>query len=58
MEKNGATVTEQNIKTICSQFSVNENWLRTDSGKCFLKTKNKKNFSVYLMSFFLLYKNI
>lgn len=42
MEKNGATVTEQNIKTICSQFSVNENWLRTGSGKIFLENKKKQ----------------
>lgn len=28
MEKADSTVTEQNIRTICSQFSVNENWLR------------------------------
>ena len=42
MEKNGATVTEQNIKTICSQFSVNENWLRTGSGKIFLENEKKQ----------------
>lgn len=42
MEKNGATVTEQNIKTICSQFSVNENWLRTGSGKIFLESEKKQ----------------
>ena len=42
MEKSGATVTEQNIKTICSQFSVNENWLRTGSGKMFLENEKKQ----------------
>lgn len=42
MEKNGATVTEQNIKTICSQFSVNENWLRTGSGKIFIENEKKQ----------------
>ncbi len=42
MEKSGATVTEQNIKTICSQFSVNENWLRTGSGEMFLKNEKKQ----------------
>lgn len=42
MEKNGSTVTEQNIKTICSQFSVNENWLRTGSGKMFLENEKKQ----------------
>lgn len=49
MEKNGATVTEQNIKTICSQFSVNENWLRTGSGNMFLETekKHKEFFDIF-----------
>ncbi len=42
MEKNGATVTEQNIKNICSQFSVNENWLRTGSGSMFHKKEKKQ----------------
>lgn len=42
MEKDGATVTEQNIKTICSQFSVNEGWLRTGSGKMFLDNEKKQ----------------
>ena len=42
MEKSGATVTEQNIKTICSQFNVNENWLRTGSGKMFLENEKKQ----------------
>lgn len=42
MEKGGATVTEQNIKTICSQFNVNESWLRTGSGKMFLENEKKQ----------------
>lgn len=42
MEKSGSTVTEQNIKTICSQFNVNENWLRNDSGKMFLEEQKKQ----------------
>ena len=41
MEKSGSTVTEQNIKNICSQFSVNENWLRTGFGKMFLENEKK-----------------
>ena len=45
MEKSGSTVTEQNIKTICSQFSVNENWLRSGNGQMFLeKEKKQKEF--------------
>lgn len=42
MEKDGSTVTQQNIKTICSQFSVNENWLRTGDGKMFLESEKKQ----------------
>lgn len=42
MEKNGSTVTEQNIKAICSQFSVNEKWLRTGSGNMFLENEKKQ----------------
>lgn len=35
MEKEGTKVTEQNIRAICSQFSVNEKWLRTGEGEVF-----------------------
>lgn len=42
MEKSGATVTEQNIKAICSQFSVNEDWLRTGCGKMFIENEKKQ----------------
>lgn len=45
MEKDGSTVTEQNIKTISAQFSVNENWLRTGLGEMFLESdKRQKEF--------------
>ena len=42
MEKNGSTVTEQNIKSICSQFNVNEHWLRTGLGQMFLENEKKQ----------------
>ena len=42
MEKGGSTVTEQNIKAICSQFSVNENWLRTGNGKMIIENERKQ----------------
>lgn len=42
MEKEGATVTEQNIKTICAQFNVNENWLRTGKGNLFVENEKKQ----------------
>ena len=49
MEKDGATVTEQNIKAICSQFSVNENWLRTGTGDMLLENerKHKEFFEIF-----------
>lgn len=49
MEKKGSTVTEQNIKTICSQFNVNENWLRTGQGEIFFKydKKHKEFFTIF-----------
>ncbi len=49
MEKGGSTVTEQNIKVICSQFSVNENWLRTGVGDMFVENdrKQKEFFAIF-----------
>lgn len=49
MEKSGSTVKEQNIKIICSQFSVSEAWLRTGSGNMFLENdrKQKEFFDVF-----------
>ena len=49
MEKKEATVTEQNIKAICSQFCVNENWLRTGDGNTFIESdrKQKEFFAIF-----------
>lgn len=49
MEKDDATVTEQNIKMICSQFSVNEDWLRYGHGTMFIEQskKQKEFFSIF-----------
>lgn len=49
MEKEGATVTEQNIRAICAQFSVNDSWLRTGYGKIFLENdkKQKEFFDIF-----------
>ena len=35
MEKEGNTITRQNIKIICDAFNVNENWLCTGEGDMF-----------------------
>lgn len=42
MEKENGNVTEQNIKLICAQFSVSEEWLRTGTGKMFLENEKKQ----------------
>lgn len=42
MEKKDATVTEQNIKAICSQFCVNEDWLRTGHGEMLIESDRKQ----------------
>lgn len=41
LEKCGSTVTEQNIKAICAQFHVNENWLRTGEGPMFTQSDER-----------------
>ena len=48
LEKDGATVTEQNIRSICSQFHVNEQWLRHGEGEMFIKDNR-----IYLDQFLL-----
>ena len=42
LEKPYSTVTEKNIKIICSQFSVNEHWFRTGEGEMFLENQKKQ----------------
>ena len=36
IEKGNRSVTEQMFKTICREFNVNENWLRTGEGEMFV----------------------
>ena len=43
MERNGAT--EQNIKSICSVYHVNEEWLLTGKGEIFFITPYEKEIS-------------
>ena len=40
IEKDGSTVTEQNIKAISNLFNVNEEWLRTGQGNKFIEQKD------------------
>ncbi len=48
MEKDGSTITEQNIKIICAQFNVNENWLRTGFEKMFIENEKKQKEFFYI----------
>jgi transcriptional regulator with XRE-family HTH domain len=38
MERDGSTVTDQTIKTICLRYKVNEPWLRTGTGEIFTQS--------------------
>ena len=48
MEKNGSTVTEQNIKSICSQFNVNEHWLRDGTGGMFIEQTKDEQIATFM----------
>lgn len=49
LEKDGSTITEQNIKNICTQFSVSEQWLRSGIGEMFIYNdkKQKEFFNIF-----------
>lgn len=52
IEKGNANITERTIISICSQFNVNEEWLRNGTGEMFnIENKNYKEF-------FSIYKNL
>jgi transcriptional regulator with XRE-family HTH domain len=43
IEKGTNNLTEQNIKMICKEFNVSEDWLRTGNGEMFIqRTKNQE----------------
>ena len=46
IEKDGSTITEQNIKAICTQFFVNEDWLRAGRGEMILV--NERNQQAFI----------
>lgn len=45
MEKDGFLVTPQSIKSICSVYHVNEEWLLTGKGEIFFVTPYEKEIS-------------
>ena len=52
MEKDGATVTEQNIKAICSNSALTKSGFVLDMGICFRKvTEKNKSFLISFMNF-------
>lgn len=42
IEKDGSTVTEKNVQSICRAFDANEVWLRTGNGEMFLEYNKKQ----------------
>ncbi len=62
LERGRVEIKEHILKLICSEFSVNEDWLRTGKGEMFLKTPSitmeqlKKEFNLDEFSYNLVYK--
>ena len=48
MEKAGRKVTEKNILTICTQYNVNEEWLRTGEGEMFVQKSPGDEISAFV----------
>ena len=44
LENGENNITEQNIKAICREFDVNENWLRTGQGEMFVELSPDEEF--------------
>lgn len=61
LERGRVEIKEHILKLICSEFSANEDWLRTGTGEMFLKTSSdtmeqlKKEFDLDEFSFKLVY---
>lgn len=48
LEQEGFNVTEQNIKSICREFNVNEDWLRNGTGDMFEELSTDEEIGKYL----------
>lgn len=42
MESGKSSITEQTIKMICNEFSINETWLRTGEGEMYIISEQDK----------------
>jgi transcriptional regulator with XRE-family HTH domain len=52
------TLTDQNIKLICMNFNVNEEWLRTGIGEMFVIQPNLIQLNPYEEEFFAIYRDL
>lgn len=50
LEKGEHNVAERNIKLICSEFNINENWLRTGEGEMFNSSEDNREFRQLIVS--------
>jgi transcriptional regulator with XRE-family HTH domain len=50
LERGQRTVTERTIKTICSTFNVNEEWLRTGEGDMFTTSEDLIEIFAYVLN--------
>lgn len=44
MIESGSTITDKNVKLICTTFNINERWLRTGEGEMFSSSPHEKEF--------------
>lgn len=47
MEREGSTVTDQTIKSICLLYHVNEDWLRNGTGEIFIQLDEDEQISSF-----------
>lgn len=48
MEREGSTVTDQTIKSICLLYHVNEDWLRNGTGEMFVKLSRDDQIAAFV----------
>lgn len=48
IEKNERSLTDQMAKSICREYNVNENWLRTGEGDMFIKMTRNNEISQFV----------